>query len=79
MVSAAIFPASLAASFTRDLRSCVNMGSAQHLQALQDLARAPGVEISIHRIAKPDEIAAAIDAAKASSAQALNVLAEIDS
>ena len=45
------------------------------LQALQDAARARNVELSIHRIAKPEEIAAAIDAAKAWGAAALNVLA----
>jgi putative tryptophan/tyrosine transport system substrate-binding protein len=48
-------------------------GSSQ-LQALQDAARAHGVELSIHRIGKAEEIAAAIDAAKASGAAALNVL-----
>jgi putative ABC transport system substrate-binding protein len=45
------------------------------LQALQEAARVRNVELSIHRIAKPEEIAAAIDAAKASGAEALNVLA----
>jgi putative ABC transport system substrate-binding protein len=45
------------------------------LQALQDAARARNVELSIHRIARPEEIAAAIDAAKAWGAGALNVLA----
>jgi putative ABC transport system substrate-binding protein len=44
------------------------------LQALQEAARARNVELSIHRIARPEEIAAAIDAAKASGAAALNVL-----
>jgi ABC-type uncharacterized transport system substrate-binding protein len=48
-------------------------GSSQ-LQALQDAARARGVEVSIHRVATPEEITAAIDAAKASGAAALNVL-----
>ena len=45
------------------------------LQAMQDAARARNVELSIHRIARPEEIAAAIDAAKAWGAAALNVLA----
>jgi ABC-type uncharacterized transport system substrate-binding protein len=45
------------------------------IQALQDAARARGVELSIHRVANPDEIAPAIDAAKASDAAAINVLA----
>jgi putative tryptophan/tyrosine transport system substrate-binding protein len=44
------------------------------LQALQEAARARNVELSIHRITKPEEIAAAIDAAKASGAEALSVL-----
>ena len=48
-------------------------GSSQ-LQALQDAARARGVEVSIHRVASTEEVTAAIDAAKASGAAALNVL-----
>jgi putative ABC transport system substrate-binding protein len=35
----------------------VNMSSPQHLQILQKAARARGIELSIHRIAKPEEIA----------------------
>jgi putative ABC transport system substrate-binding protein len=45
------------------------------LQALQDAARKRGIELSIHLAAKPEAIVPAIDAAKASGAQALNVLA----
>jgi putative tryptophan/tyrosine transport system substrate-binding protein len=45
------------------------------LQALEDGARARGVELSVHQIARPEEIPAALDAAKASGAAALNVLA----
>jgi putative ABC transport system substrate-binding protein len=45
------------------------------LQALQDAARTRNVELSIQRIVRPEEIAAAIDAAKAWGAAALNVLA----
>jgi putative tryptophan/tyrosine transport system substrate-binding protein len=48
-------------------------GSLQ-LQALQDAARPRDVEVSIHRVASAEEITAAIDAAKASDAAALNVL-----
>ena len=44
------------------------------LQALQDAARARGVEVSIHRVASGGEITATIDTAKASGAAALNVL-----
>ena len=52
-----------------------NTTAPRQLQALQDAARARGVELSIYRVAKPDEIAPAIDAAKASDTAALNVLA----
>jgi len=45
------------------------------LKALQDAARARGVDLSIYEIARPEEITAAIDAAKASDVAALNVLA----
>jgi putative tryptophan/tyrosine transport system substrate-binding protein len=45
------------------------------LQALQDAARARDVELSVHRIARPEEISSAIDAAQGSGAAALNVLA----
>jgi putative ABC transport system substrate-binding protein len=48
-------------------------GSLQ-LQALQDAARGRGIELSLHWIARPEEIPAAIDAAKASGAAALNAL-----
>ena len=48
-------------------------GSRQ-FQALQDAARARDVEVSIHLVAGAEEIAAAIDMAKASGAEALNVL-----
>jgi putative tryptophan/tyrosine transport system substrate-binding protein len=47
----------------------------KQLQALQDAARTSNVELTVHAIAKPAEIIAAIDAAKASGAAALNVLA----
>src|SRR5262249_36528634 len=43
--------------------------------ALQDAARARGVELSIQRLARPEDIVPAINAAKASDAAALNVLA----
>jgi putative tryptophan/tyrosine transport system substrate-binding protein len=45
-----------------------------HFQALRDAARARGIELSIHEITKPERIPAAIDAAKASGADALNAL-----
>jgi ABC-type uncharacterized transport system substrate-binding protein len=49
--------------------------ASHQLQALQDAARKRGIELLIQRVAKPDEIAPAIDAAKASNVAALNVLA----
>ena len=52
-----------------------NTTTSPQLQALQDAARARGVDLSIYRIARPEEIAPAIDAAKASDVAALNVLA----
>ena len=45
------------------------------LNALQEAARARDIELSIYRVAKGEEIAAAIDVAKTSGAAALNVLA----
>jgi putative ABC transport system substrate-binding protein len=45
------------------------------LHALEEAARARNVELSIHRVAGGEEIAAAIDMAQASGATALNVLA----
>jgi putative ABC transport system substrate-binding protein len=47
----------------------------EHLQALQEGAQARGVALSILGVAKPDEIRSAIHSAKASGADALNVLA----
>jgi putative ABC transport system substrate-binding protein len=46
-----------------------------HLQALQDAARGRGVELSIHQVARPEEIGPAIEAAHTSGVQAINVLA----
>jgi putative ABC transport system substrate-binding protein len=51
-----------------------NATGSRELKALQDAARARGVELSIHQIASAEEITGAIDAAKASGAVALNVL-----
>jgi putative ABC transport system substrate-binding protein len=47
----------------------------KQLQALQEAAWSRGVELSIHLIAKAEEIGAAIDAAKASNVAAMNILA----
>ena len=46
-----------------------------HLQALQHPARSRGVELAVYGVNGPEEIASAIDAAKASGAEALNFLA----
>jgi putative ABC transport system substrate-binding protein len=52
-----------------------NTTAPKQLEALQDAARSRGVELSVHRVSKSDEITPAIDAAKKSEAGALNVLA----
>jgi putative tryptophan/tyrosine transport system substrate-binding protein len=52
-----------------------NTATPPHIRALQDVARARGVELSIHRVARQEEILPAIKAAKAADAEALNVLA----
>jgi hypothetical protein len=44
------------------------------IDALQKAARVRNIEFSIHRIAKGEEIAAAIDSAQASGATALNIV-----
>ena len=53
----------------------VNITSAAKLDKLQNAARAHNIEFSIHRVAKGEEIAAAIDSAQASGATALNTVA----
>ena len=52
-----------------------NLPSEATLNALQEAARAGNIELSIHRTATGEQIAAALDRAKASGATALNVLA----
>jgi putative tryptophan/tyrosine transport system substrate-binding protein len=52
-----------------------NTTTPSQLRMLEDAARARGVELSIHRVAWREEIGSAIDAAKATGAGALNVLA----
>jgi putative ABC transport system substrate-binding protein len=51
--------------------------SAAELQEMVNAARARGVEISTHRVAKAEEIVPAIDAAQVAGAAALNVLATV--
>ena len=48
---------------------------AAKLDELQKAARTHGIEFSIHRVARGEEIAAAIDSAQASGATALNIVA----
>jgi putative ABC transport system substrate-binding protein len=52
-----------------------NRTGGSRLAALQDAAHSHGVDLSIHLVASADEIPAAIEAANASGAAALNVLA----
>jgi putative tryptophan/tyrosine transport system substrate-binding protein len=52
-----------------------NNTTSAKLDALQGAALARNIELSIYRVAKGEEIAAAIDVAKTSGAAALNVLA----
>jgi putative ABC transport system substrate-binding protein len=47
----------------------------RQIEALQEAARARGVDLSIHWATRPEEIVPAIDALKSSGAAALNVLA----
>jgi hypothetical protein len=49
--------------------------SPQQLQALQDAARARGIELSIHPVTSADAIVPAINAARAAGAGGLNLLA----
>ncbi len=53
----------------------INSSSPQRLNALEEITRARGAELSIYRVSNSEEFADAIDAAKNSGAAALNVLA----
>jgi putative ABC transport system substrate-binding protein len=52
----------------------VNYTKYVKLEALQGAARAHNIEFSIHRVARGEEIATAIDSAQASGATALNTI-----
>jgi putative tryptophan/tyrosine transport system substrate-binding protein len=52
----------------------VNYTKHAKLEALQEAARARNIEFSIHRVAKGEEIAAAIESAQASGATALSIV-----
>jgi putative ABC transport system substrate-binding protein len=45
-----------------------NTSTSQHLQMLQQLTRARGVDLSVYRVSKPEEVVGAIDEAKSSGA-----------
>ncbi len=49
--------------------------NAARVEVLQEEARAHNIELSIHRVARCEEIAAAIDSARASGSAALNIMA----
>jgi len=51
-----------------------NVSTPPRLRALEDAARARGVDLSIHSVARREEIGSAIDAAKAAGVEGLNVL-----
>jgi putative tryptophan/tyrosine transport system substrate-binding protein len=53
----------------------VNYTSAAKLDELQKAARAHSIEYSVHRVARAEELATALDSAQASGATALNVVA----
>ena len=52
----------------------VNYTSAAKLEELQKAARAHSIEYSVHRVARAEELATALDSAQASGATALNVV-----
>jgi putative tryptophan/tyrosine transport system substrate-binding protein len=52
-----------------------NITSQHHLETLRDAAQSRGVTLSFRMVAKPNEIAPALDAAKAKGADAINILA----
>jgi putative ABC transport system substrate-binding protein len=53
----------------------VNFANAARLDELQKAARVHNIEFSIHRVARAEDIAAAIDSAQASGAKAVNIVA----
>jgi putative tryptophan/tyrosine transport system substrate-binding protein len=52
----------------------VDRPSQRRLETLQEMARGRGVELSVFRVPNPEDIAGAIDAAKAAGAAAVNML-----
>jgi putative ABC transport system substrate-binding protein len=49
--------------------------TASHLKALEDTARAAGVELSVHQVSRAEDIGPTLDRVRSSGAKALNVLA----
>jgi putative ABC transport system substrate-binding protein len=63
---------------SRDVRLgnvSANVSTPEHVQALKEEAHARGVELSIFSARRPEEITPAMNEARASGIQALNVLA----
>jgi len=52
-----------------------NTSSEAHVKALEEAARRAGVELSIHALARAEDLPAALDGVGSSAAEALNVLA----
>jgi putative ABC transport system substrate-binding protein len=61
----------------RRMAALADSNTGSRLRALEEAAHARDVELSVHQIARSEDIAAAIDAAKASGAAALNVLSSV--
>ena len=51
-----------------------NYTNAAQLEALQNAARAHSIEFSVHRVARGEEIVAAVESAQASGSTALNII-----
>ncbi len=62
---------------TRRIAALADAGNttSDRLQGLRDAAHAHGVELSVYRLVQADEVANAIEAAKATGADGLNILA----
>src|SRR5438477_13128553 len=62
---------------TRRIAALADAGNttSDRLQGLRDAAQAHGVELAVYRLVQADEVANAIEAAKAAGADGLNILA----
>src|SRR5262249_11206102 len=52
-----------------------NTAAPQNIQTLEEAARAPGVELAVHLVERPERIGPQIEEARRAGAEALNVLA----